>query len=144
MILIRTTLVVFAVLFLYFSGAACAGERDYTCSVRHVYRLQEIGSLETSPDSEMEKRMKRTSFTISRETGAIVGKSSNLDTSLAKSTLVIHRGSEENSFEAVADFGAFKSGTHPYQVIKVKEYQKGSEKPFVAMGDMEIITGTCK
>ena len=92
----------------------------------------------------MEKQMKKDSFTVSRETGAIKGKTSTLDTSAARSTLVIHRGSEENSFEAVADYGAFKSGTHPYQVIKVKEHLKGSEKPFVAMGDMEIITGICR
>jgi len=142
--MIRSNFVVFVALFLCCTAPVSAGELDYTCRVSHVYRLQEIGTLETSPDSEMEKQMKKDSFSISRETGAIKGKSSNLDTSLAKSTLVIHRGSEENSFEAVADFGAFKSGTHPYQVIKIKEYQKGSEKPFVAMGDLEIVTGVCK
>jgi hypothetical protein len=146
--MIRITLAVFAVLFSFHASTASSGQIDYTCTVRHVYSLQENGSLETSlpphPESEMEKQMKKDSFTISRETGAIKGKASTLDTSAAKSTLVIHKGSEENSFETVADYGTFKSGTHPYQVIKVKEYLKGSEKPFVAMGDMEVITGICR
>ena len=142
--LIRTSPVALAVLFWCLSTAAVAGELAYTCTVHHVYQLKENGSLETSPDSEQEKQMRKNPFTISRETGAIVGKSSNLDTSLAKSTRVIRQGSAENSFEAVADFGDLQSGTHPYRVIKVEAYRKWSEKPFVAMADMEIVTGICK
>jgi hypothetical protein len=73
-----------------------------------------------------------------------VGKSSDLDTSLARSTTVIHRGSDENSFVAVADFGTSKSGTHAYRIIKVEEHSKGAGKPFVAMRDLDIVTGICK
>ena len=140
----RAHFVACAVLCLCLNGNAAASEIDYTCRVGHVYHLQALGTLTTAPESELEKNMRKNPFTISRETGAVAGKSSTLDTSSAKSTLVIHRGSAESSFEAVADFGVFKSGTHPYQVIKVEEYQRGSEKPFVAMGDLEIITGICK
>jgi hypothetical protein len=142
--MIRIDLVAYIVLSWFLSGVALAGERDYNCTINHVYRLSETGSLDTFPESDSEKHIKQNPFSISRETGAIIGKSSNLDTSLAKSTLIIHRGSGENSFVAVANFGAFASGTHPYRVIKIEEYKKGSGKPFVAMGDMEIITGICK
>jgi len=126
------------------SGPAAAGVTEYACTITHVYQLKEIGTLETSLASGKEKTETRYPFVISRETGAITGKSSELDTALAKSTLVIHRGSDESAFVAVADFGATTSGTHAYRVIKIEEYKKGSEKPFVAMRDLDIVTGTCK
>lgn len=130
--------------FLFFTGPALAGDLDYTCKISQVYHLKEIGELETALESITDKDVKRESFTISRETGAIVGKTSELDTKSAKSTTVIHRGSEDSSFVAVADFGLSKSGTHAYRVIKVEEYRKGTGKPFVAMGDLTIVSGTCK
>ena len=88
--------------------------------------------------------MKKNSFSVSRETGALIGNSATLDTSLAKSTRVIISRSKENSFRAVADFGDFKRGTHPYQFIEIEEFQKGSKKPFVLMGGLGIITGICQ
>lgn len=123
---------------------AFAGVTDYTCTITQVYQLKEIGTLETSPEPGKEKNVAKHQFTISRETGAVTGKSSELDTALAKSTLVIHRGSDENSFVAVADFGATKSGTRAYRVVKVEEYKKGANKPFVAMRDLDIVTGSCR
>ena len=146
MISIRTIPLIFTALFLSWlhSGAVSAGTTDYTCAITQAYQLKEIGALATSPEYEKGKSIPRQSFTISRETGAITGKSSDLDTALAKSTLVIHKGSDENSFIAVADFGLSKSGTHAYRVIKIEEYIKGSAKPFVAMRDLDVVTGTCK
>ena len=140
--MIRTIHVVFAVLFLCTSGVASAEVSAYTCNVGHVYTLTKNGSLETMP--VLEKIMKKSSFSVSRETGAFIGKSTTLDTSLAKSTRVINRGSKENSFEATADFGDSENGTHPYQYIQVEEFNKGAEKPFVVMGEVGIVTGICK
>lgn len=128
----------------FLSCAASAGVTDYTCTITQVYQLKEIGTLEKSPEPEKEKNVAKHQFTISRETGAITGKSSELDTALAKSTLVIHKGSDENSFVAVADFGAAKSGTRAYRVVKIEEYKKGANKPFVAMRDLDIVTGSCR
>jgi hypothetical protein len=45
---------------------------------------------------------------------------------------------------AVADFGETQSGTRAYRVIRIEEYKKGAEKPFVAMRDLDIVTGTCR
>lgn len=140
--MIRTSHAVFAVLLLCTSGGASAGEFAYTCEVSHVYSLANNGSLERLP--ALEKIMKENSFSVSRETGALVGNSATLDTSLAKSTRVINRGSKENSFTAVADFGAFANGTHPYQLIEIEEFKQGANKPFVLMGARGIITGVCK
>lgn len=81
--------VAFAVLFSCLSSAVSAGEFAYTCEVRHLYGLEKNGSLETFPESELEKLMKESSFFVSRETGALTGNSASLDTSLAKSTRVI-------------------------------------------------------
>jgi len=146
MISIRISQLVLAPAFLsWFLGCtAFAGVTDYTCTITQVYQLKEIGTLETSPEPGKDKNVAKHQFTISRETGAITGKSSELDTTLAKSTLVIHRGSDENSFVAVADFGATKSGTRAYRVVKVEEYKKGADKPFVAMRDLDIVTGSCR
>jgi hypothetical protein len=146
MISIRIGRLVLASTFLSWSlgCTASAGVTDYTCTITQVYQLKEIGTLETPPEPGRDKNVVRHQFTISRETGAITGKSSELDTALAKSTLVIHRGSDENSFVAVADFGATKSGTHAYRVVKVEEYKKGADKPFVAMRDLDIVTGSCR
>ena len=142
--MIRTIHVAFAVLCLCASGPASAGDFAYTCEVRHVYSLAQTGSLETFSESELEKIMKKGSFSVSRETGALAGNSATLDTSLAKSTRVMNRGSKENSFTAVADFGAFENGTHPYQLIEIEEFNQGANKPFVLMGARGIITGVCK
>jgi hypothetical protein len=144
MIQIRLKLIALAATSLLLTGTAMAGDLHYTCKITQVYHLKEIGTLETAPESITDKDVKQDSFTISRETGAITGKTSELDTKSAQSTVVIHRGSEDSSFVAVADFGLSKSGTHAYRVIKVEEYRKGSEKPFVAMGDLTIVSGTCK
>jgi hypothetical protein len=141
----RTSHAAFAVaLFSCISGPASAGDFAYICEVRHIYNLQQNGSLETFPTSELEKLMKQSSFSISRETGALTGNSATLDTSLAKTTHVLNRGSKENSFEAIADFGDFKSGTHPFQYIEVEEFNKAAEKPFVLLGQLGVITGVCK
>jgi hypothetical protein len=140
----HTNHIAFAVLLSCLSCFASAGEFAYTCEVRHLYGLERNGSLNTFPESKLEKLMKESSFSVSRETGALTGNSASLDTSQAKSTRVINRGSKENSFETVADFGDFQNGTHPYQFIKVEEFQKGALKPFVLMGVNGIVTGICQ
>ena len=130
-LMIRTIYVASAVLFLCASGATSAGEFAYACEVSHVYSLANNGSLETLP--ALEKIMKEHSFSVSRETGMLSGNSLTLDTSRAKSTRVLSRGSTKNSFTAVADFGAFENGTHPYQYIssvrlKIEQIQLVSAK----------------
>lgn len=142
--MIRTSHVAFTVLFLCTSGAASAGEFAYTCEVSHVYSLTDSGSLKTFSKSELEKIVKKSSFSVSRETGALIGNSASLDTSLAKSTHVIHRGSKDNSFKATADFGNFENGTHPYQFLEIQEFRKEAKKPFVVMGALGIVTGICQ
>jgi hypothetical protein len=140
--MIRTNNALFAVLLLCTSAAASAGEFSYTCEVNHVYSLADNGSLQRLP--ALEKIMKENSFSVSRETGVLVGNSTTLDTSRAKSTRVLTRGSENNSFTAVADLGAFENGKHPYQYIQIEEFIKGAAKPFVVMGEVGIVTGFCK
>lgn len=142
--MIHTNGIAFAILFSCVSVVASAGEFAYTCEVRHLYSLQDDGSLQTFPKSPLEKMVKEGSFSVSRETGAFIGNSASLDTSLAKSVRVINRGSNVNSFKAVADFGDFASGNHPYQVIEIAESTKGSQKPFVLMDTLGIVTGTCE
>jgi hypothetical protein len=129
---------------LVFGTTGYAGTSEYTCTITQTYQLKEIGELEAPSEENREKVRPRHTFTISRESGMIVGKESELDTRLAKATVVIHKGSKESSFVAVADFGETQSGTRAYRVIRIEEYKKGSDKPFVAMRDLDIVTGTCR
>jgi hypothetical protein len=142
--MIRISHVVFVALLWSISVTATASESAYTCQVSHVYSLEKNGALKTFPDSKLEKIMKENSFSVSRETGALIGSSASLDTSLAKSTRVINKGSKENSFEAIADFGDFENGNHPFQFLEVEEFNNGADKPFVLMGALGIVTGVCK
>ena len=142
--MIRISHVAIVAVFLTASALVRAGEFAYTCEVRHVYSLSRTGALETFPESALEQIIKKSPFSVSRETGALSGNSATLDTSLAKSTRVINRGSEVNSFSAVADFGTFDSRTHPQQLIEIEEFNQGPDKPFVLMGAPGIITGICK
>lgn len=82
--------------------------------------------------------MEGDSFSVSRITGEIIG--DWIPTILAKSTRVVNKGSKENSFKAVADFG------EQIQVLEIQEFRQGSIKPFVAfsMGGVGIVTGMCK
>ena len=140
--MIRMINVALAVHFICIGGTASAGEFSYACEASHVYHVADDGSLKRLP--ALEKVMKEQSFSVSRETGMLTGNSLTLDTSQAKSTRVLTRGSTKNSFTAVADFGIFESGTHSYQYIKIEEFLKGAAKPFVVMGEVGIVTGICK
>ena len=123
------------IVFLFSSVNALAGERAYTCLVSHVYKLSDDGSLVTSG---FEKQMRGSSFSVSRITGEIIGEV--IPTEMAKKTGVVNKGSERNSFKAWADFG------NQFQLIEVKEFRKGTVKPFVSssMGGAGIVTGVCK
>jgi hypothetical protein len=133
--MIRIGQVAVAVLFLSSSNNAMAGAIAYTCEVAHVYSLSDKGSLETSA---WERDMKVSSFSVSRVTGEIIGEA--VPTLMAKSTRVVNKGSKENSFKALADFG------EEYQILEVQEFREGAVKPFVSlsMGGAGIVTGTCK
>ncbi len=124
------------------AGIARAGESSYVCEVAQIYNLQSDGTLRTSPI--MEKVVKEHSFSVSRITGALSGNSLSLDTSSAKQIRVVNPGSKDNSFRAMADFGTFPNGSRPYQLIEVQEFVAGPVKPFVLMGDLGVVTGTCK
>ena len=123
------------IIFLFSSVNVLAGERAYTCEVLHVYSLADDGSLVTSG---FEKQMKGSGFSVSRITGEIIGEV--IPTEMAKKTGIVNKGSERNSFKAWADFG------NQLQLIEVKEFRKGTVKPFVSssMGGAGIVTGICK
>jgi len=114
---------------------AVAGELSYKCQVSRIYTLSEKGVLETS---DYENEMKRSSFSVSRVTGEIIGEV--VPTILANSTRVINKGSKDNSFKAIAEFEG------QVQVLEVQEFRSGPTKPFIAssMGGAGIITGKCK
>ena len=142
-IILMRTLVVTVLLFLITLHTVHGGELSYECKVAHLYAVSVNGSLEYGPAPIVEI-MKANPFFVSRKNGSLRGSALSLDTSLAKTTRVLKFGSDRNAFEAVADFGSFKNGTHPYQYIRVEEFEPGSVKPFVIMGEAGIVTGTCK
>ena len=125
-----------AVLLLIAIFGTCAGsELAYVCTVEHVYKLSDYGSLIAS---ESDEEMQGTRFAISRLDGKILGEV--LATPLAESTRVVNRGSPSNSFTAVADFG------DQFQILEVQEFREGERKPFVASstGGAGIVSGVCR
>jgi hypothetical protein len=133
--MIRANKILFVIFFFFTNVNAIAGELSYICEVTHIYKLSSNGSLGFSP---FEKQMKGSTFSVSRVTGQIIGEV--IPTLMAKSTKVVNPGSTKNSFKAVADFG------NQFQIIEIKEFLKGTVKPFVSssMGGAGIVTGLCK
>lgn len=124
------------------AATAYGGETSYVCQVAQVYSLDDAGNLR--PQATLAKVTKENTFTVSRTSGQLFGKSLSLDTTRAKETKVLNRGSKENSFKATADFGDFPNGTRPFQLIEVQEFHAGPSKPFIIFGELGLITGTCK
>jgi len=124
----------FSLLFAIYSNSI-AGELAYTCKVMHTYKLNDDSSLKRS---NLDKQFKGSKFSVSRITGEIIGEV--LPTLLADSTKVIHKGNEEYSFKAIANF------KNQIQLIEVKEFLQGERKPFVAMsmGGAGIASGVCR
>ena len=112
-----------------------AATLSYTCEVTNVYGLNDDGSLKVSG---FDKGMKGSKFSVSRVTGEIIGQV--VPTIMANSTRVINKGSSENSFKTVADFG------EQFQILEVQEFRKEDSKPFVSssMGGAGVLTGLCK
>ena len=128
-----------------------AGELSYTCTLIHVYNLDNNGSLKTS---SWEKEFKDSQFSVSRISGEIVGQV--VPTFLANSTKVINKGSKAYSFKSIAHFdaankplssgGEIAKDTASVQLLEIQEFREGDRKPFVAisMGGAGIVTGFCK
>ena len=111
-----------------------AGEHTYDCVIKNAYSLDDTGILKASG---WQKIFAGNKFQVSRETGIIVGET--LTTVFAKDTRVINFGTSDNSFKAIAEFKG------QFQIIEIKEFKEGIEKPFVAysMGGAGIVTGIC-
>lgn len=117
-------------------GNAFAGNFTYTCEVKHVYQLSEKGGLENDLSLE-ELFIKAGRFSISKNTGRITG-NQTLTTPHAFSTRIIHLGSNDNSFKAIA------MGNGAVESIQVNEHVNGVDKPFIKMDLITITTGFCR
>lgn len=123
------------------ASSSWAGESAYLCEVSHVYHLSEDQTLGTLPALETE--LKKHAFSVSRETGRVVAESA-IDTSRAKDVRVLNRGSRDNSFRVIADYGRFPNGARPYQLLEIQEFVADVTKPFLIVSELGIVTGTCK
>ena len=114
---------------------ASSSELSYTCVVHATYELGDDGLL---VPSVWEDQFVDGQFSVSRVTGEIIGEV--IPTLKAISTNVILVGGSQYSFKTSAHF------ENQIQVLEVKEFKSGEEKPFVSMsmGGAGIVTGTCK
>ncbi len=125
--------ILFFALYAY-TSFSYSGDLSYNCVIKKVYDVNETGELVAS---SFESEFKGSKFSVSRETGRIIG--NTLTTVLAKETRVINYGSNENSFKAIAEFES------QFQLIEINEFKKDNKKPFIAssMGGAGIVTGIC-
>jgi len=114
---------------------AQAAKLAYTCVIKAVYDLDDQGLLRLSA---WNKDFGGDAFSVSRLTGQIIG--TVVPTLNATSTEVINQGGSAWSFRAIARF------EKNLQLIEIKEFKKGENKPFVvaSMGGAGIVTGLCK
>ena len=89
--------------------------------MKHVYDISDDGKVRVSG---FEEQMKDSAFSVSRITGETIGEV--IPTAFAQSTRVVNKGSKENSFKAVEDFG------EQIPVLEIQEFKQGSVKPFIA------------
>jgi hypothetical protein len=125
-------------LLLFLASFVAASEVDdlsYDCVIKKVYDVGDAGMLK---ESGFQKQFVGNKFSVSRETGKIVGQT--LTTVLAKNIRVINSGSKENSFKSIAEFEG------QIQLIEIQLFKKSIKKPFVAtsMGGAGIVTGICE
>jgi hypothetical protein len=128
------------VLLAAFASEAVASELSYACVIEHVYSItsyEDEKNTELIP-SYLEENFLGGQFSVSRLSGEIIGEV--LPTMNATSTKVIHQGSSSYSFKTIAFF------KDQVQVLEIKEFIGGNEKPFIAMsmGGAGIVTGLCK
>ena len=112
-----------------------AGDLGYDCVIKNVYGIDGAGALKAS---SMQHQFEGNKFSVSRETGRIIGQT--LTTDIAKKVRVVNAGSDHNSFKAIAEFEG------QIQVVEIQEFKKGAKKPFVAtsMGGAGIVSGVCE
>jgi hypothetical protein len=126
---------------LLLAAASFAGESAYVCEVSNVYGLSEIQTLTTLPAIATE--LKKHKISVSRATGQVIAEST-VDTSKAKEVRVLSKGSRENAFRAIADFGVFPNGARPFRLLEIQEFAAGPLKPFLLVTEIGVVTGTCK
>ncbi len=117
-----------------------AGPRSYQCEVLEVVRLDHSTGKQRvrANDALLGHR-----FAVDRTTGILV--SDYLLIWGEDKPLVLARGSEENSFRVVWSARAGgKDGVH-FATLKVEEFEKGDNKPFVYHSDSPTLAaGICK
>jgi len=114
---------------------AVAGEHSYTCTIMHVYELDNDGSLRSS---DVEKQFKGKGFLISRVTGEIIG--DVVPSLLSRSSKIIVKGNNDYPFKAVTDFG------YQAQLVRTNGFFPEVKKSFFAtsIGGAGFITGLCE
>ena len=124
----------FFILFVVSFNAA-AGELTYTCTISHVYELDNDGSLRSS---DLEKQLKGSEFLISRVTGEIIGEV--VPTLLSRSTQIMIKGSNGSPIKPIADFD------YKPQIAGINGFVPEQKKSFYAitMDGAGFITGLFK
>ena len=112
---------------------------DYRCRIERI-------TMPGAPKSSTEfwqKAYEGKEFTVDRQTGIMAG---TLKMSSTTKPLVIDTGSDQNSFKVVTtmrrDQGA-GAGSNVY-VLVIREFAKGSGKPFLFVDNEDTFAGTCE
>lgn len=115
-----------------------SGPDSYECSVTEQLFLQDGGSLERPPIPFLLGK----TFTVNRNTGAIVGEGSSSWFFAAHETRILTRGNEHSSFVATNVAPAREGGVH-HTTLFIREYHKARLKPFVVLDGVQVLSGVC-
>jgi hypothetical protein len=119
-------------------AAANAGAFQYECEVKQVSDVEKGKATPRSRDIAIGEK-----FTISRQTGEIVGSKAYVlnRTQGWKEFRVLDSGGPGQSYK----FIAVSSGPNTWVIfIHVKEYEEGPDKTFTLIDNSLLTVGTCK
>ncbi|WP_373018665.1 hypothetical protein [Thiomicrorhabdus sp.] len=123
---------------LIISSSAFSGPYSYACKIAGEYRVESKDGKLTTPKPNA-KLYEGKDFNVDRKSGVVLGA---IDNSSYEKKVVLDRGSKQQSFKLIwysyTGFGAAAN------YLTIREYEESEKKPFSAIIDWEVLSGTCQ
>ena len=116
------------------SAATYAGPTHYQCKV-----VAETG---IASDWQSYGLLVGQTFSVVRGTGIVLG--GGIDNTRSASTQVLDNGSSSSAFKMLSISKEFNGESRKVVYLMISEPDQREDKPFVAITDTEVLTGTCR
>jgi len=125
-----------------------AGNTSYSCIVKYAGEVSNAGDMDYATNVHKGKNGMLssyigTTFTVDRNTGAVIGEIVSNQSANAIKTEILSNGSGGNAFRLLTRFGPNPSILY-LQINDYPAYKNGNESPFIGFRWSESISGSCK